>query len=58
MRGVPMHVIAKHLGHADDRMTQKHYAHMSPDYVKDTIRANLPTLGIGGDSKVEKFRRG
>lgn len=46
MRGVPMPVIAQQLGHADTRMTEKHYAHLSGGYVADTIRAHFPTLGI------------
>jgi integrase len=46
MRGVPMAVIAKQLGHADTRMTEKHYAHLAPNYVAETIRANFPKLGI------------
>jgi integrase len=50
MRGVPMGVIAEQLGHADTRMTEKHYAHLSGGYVADTIRANFPTLGIAGES--------
>ena len=29
MRGVPMGVIAEQLGHADTRMTEKHYAHLA-----------------------------
>jgi hypothetical protein len=33
-------------------MTEKHYAHLAPSYVADTIRANFPTLGIAGDTKV------
>jgi hypothetical protein len=33
-------------GTADTRMTEKHYAHLSPNYVADTIRANFPKLGI------------
>jgi integrase len=45
MRGVPMGVIAAQLGHADTRMTERHYAHLSPNYVADTIRAALPALG-------------
>jgi integrase len=52
MRGVPMAVIAEQLGHAGTRMTEKHYAHLAPSYVADTIRAHFPTLGIGGDDKV------
>jgi integrase len=46
MRGTPLAVIAKQLGHADTRMTERHYAHLSPSYVADTIRANMPALGI------------
>jgi integrase len=56
MRGVPMAVIAKQLGHADTRMTEKHYAHLAPNYVTDTIRANFPNLGIGETLKVVPLR--
>ncbi len=42
--GVPLQVIAAALGHADTRITEKHYAHLMPNYVADTIRANLPTF--------------
>jgi integrase len=52
MRGVPMGVIAEQLGHADTRMTEKHYAHLAPSYVADTIRAHFPLLGIAGDDPV------
>ena len=44
MRGVPLGVIAAQLGHSDTRMTEKHYAHLAPSYVADTIRASLPPL--------------
>ena len=56
MAGVPMGVIAAQLGHADTRMTEKHYAHLAPSYVADTIRAHFPTLGIGEDSGVVPLR--
>jgi integrase len=46
MSGVPMGVVAAQLGHADTRMTEKHYAHLAPSYVAQTIRANFPVLGI------------
>lgn len=52
MRGVPMGVIAAQLGHADTRMTEKHYAHLSPNFVAETIRAALPDLGGGSKSNV------
>lgn len=56
MKGVPMPVIAKQLGHADTRMTEKHYAHLSPSYVADTIRQNFPTLGITERNNVSGLR--
>jgi integrase len=46
MAGTPLGVIAAQLGHADTRMSERHYAHLSPSYVADTIRANLPALGV------------
>jgi integrase len=56
MKGVPMGVIAEQLGHADTRMTEKHYAHLGPSYVADTIRANFPTLGITKAGLVKPLR--
>jgi hypothetical protein len=41
-----MGVIAVQLGHVDTRMVEKHYAHLAPSYVADTIRAKLPALGV------------
>ena len=52
MRGVPLPVIAQQLGHADSRMTEKHYAHLSPSYVADTIRENFPTLGFRSERAI------
>jgi integrase len=46
MAGVPMAVIAEALGHADERITRKHYAHLAPSYVRDAVRAGLGSLGI------------
>jgi hypothetical protein len=56
MRGVPMGVIAQQLGHADTRMTEKHYAHLAPSYVAETIRAHFPVLGIANESSVTPIR--
>jgi integrase len=56
MNGVGLGVIAAQLGHADTRMTEKHYAHLAPSYVADTIRAHFPTLGIGGEETVVPLR--
>ena len=57
MRGVPMGVIAEQLGHADTRMTEKHYVHLAPSYVADTIRAHFPILGIGREEGVVPLRQ-
>ena len=46
MKGVPMRVIADQLGHADTRITERHYAHLGPSYVADVVRAAMPGLGI------------
>lgn len=44
--GVSMQVIAEALGHADTRITEKHYAHLSPSYVAEEIRRGLPLLKL------------
>ena len=51
-----MGVIAEQLGHADTRMTEKHYAHLAPSYVADTIRAHFPTLEIASDTTVTTMK--
>jgi integrase len=56
MRGAPMGVIAAQLGHADTRMTEKHYAHLAPNYIAETVRAALPTLGIVDSSNVATLK--
>lgn len=45
MNGAPLFVVAKNLGHADTRMVEKHYAHLTPSYVADAIRAAAPVFG-------------
>jgi hypothetical protein len=39
-------VIAAQLGDSDTRMAEKHYGHLSPGYVADTVRTAFGTLGI------------
>jgi len=43
--GVPLKAIAAAMGHSDTRMTERHYAHLSDDYVAEQVRDNLPTFG-------------
>ena len=45
MAGAPLLVVAKNLGHADTRMVEKHYGHLSASYVADAIRAAAPRFG-------------
>ena len=54
MKGVSMRVIADQLGHADTRITERHYARLAPSYVADVVRAALPGFGIAvaNDDKV------
>lgn len=44
--GAPLPVIAANLGHADTRMTERHYAHLIPSHVAQVIRAAMPKLGL------------
>jgi integrase len=44
MNGAPMAVIARVLGHSDTRVTEKHYAHLAPNYVAESLRTHFPRL--------------
>ena len=55
--GAPLPVIAANLGHADTRMTERHYAHLVPGYVAETIRSSMPELGIVGVGNITPLRR-
>jgi integrase len=57
MAGAPLQVVAANLGHADTRMTEKHYAHLAPSYVADVIRATMPRLGLIEPSTVVALGR-
>lgn len=56
LQSVPMAVIAAQLGHADTRICEKHYAHLSPNYIADTIRANFPNLSIVEETNVQPMK--
>lgn len=57
MKGVPLQVIAVQLGHADERITRRHYSHLSPSYVSETIRAAMPSLNPEKVSNVRRMKR-
>lgn len=52
LKGVPMAVIAQALGHADERVTRRHYAHLSTSYVAETVREAVIGLGIVHSSNI------
>ena len=56
MQGVPLNVIAAQLGHADTRITERHYAHLATSYVAETVRERLPRFGIVEQSNVVRMR--
>jgi integrase len=46
MNGAPLMVVARNLGHADTRMVEKHYGHLSASYVAEAVRASAPRFGM------------
>jgi integrase len=53
MAGAPLIVVAKNLGHADTKMVEKHYGHLSTSYFADAIRRAAPRFGsVPDDGKV------
>jgi integrase len=56
MKGVPLMVVAKNLGHADTRMVEKHYGHLAPSFITDAIRTGAPRYGIKADKQVVPLR--
>lgn len=57
MAGAPLHVIAHQLGHSGVKTTEKHYAHLSPSYVADTIRTAFGNLGLATGSNIVSIRK-
>jgi integrase len=42
MAGVPILTVSKLLGHADVRVTERHYAHLRPDHLQNAVDNHLP----------------
>lgn len=57
MKGVPLAVIAAQLGHSDTRMVEKHYGHLAPSYVAETVRNAFGSLGLLEPSNVASLVR-
>lgn len=51
--GAPLMVVAQALGHTDTRMVEKHYAHLAPSFVADTIRRLAPDIAALGETRDE-----
>ncbi len=57
MNGMPSMVVAQNFGHADTRMVEKHYGHLSPSFKAEAIRAGAPKFGVKLISKVIPMTR-
>lgn len=45
MSGMPIYTVSKLLGHHDVKITEKHYAHLAPDYMGNAITMLRPQWG-------------
>jgi len=52
MNGMPLMVVARNLGHADTRMVEKHYGHLTADFVANAIRKSAPRFGFKLSHKI------
>lgn len=50
--GVPLMIVAEALGHADTRMAERHYAHLTKEHVYSAIRAGVAQLGLASGNLV------
>jgi integrase len=56
MGGMPLMVVARNLGHADTRMVEKFYGHLSESFIADEIRKRAPRFGIKPSRRVTPLR--
>lgn len=54
--GADLLTISKLLGHADTRITSRHYAHLCDKTLANAVRALLPGFGHGAAAKVRAIR--
>jgi integrase len=57
MAGMPLLVVASNLGHADTRMVERVYGHLTRDYIDQAIHAHAPRFGFKSSKKVVALRR-
>ena len=58
MRKIELMVVARQLGHSDTRMAEKHYGHLAPNYVADTVRKNFTDMGLVKNDNVVPITTG
>ena len=46
MKGMPLMVVAKNLGHTSTAMVEKHYGHLTQSYVVEAIKKYSPQLAL------------
>ena len=55
MDGVPLIVVARNLGHSDTRMAERHYGHLSNDFMARTIRDLSQPFGTVDQTPITAF---
>jgi integrase len=56
--GCPLAYVAAQLGHTDTRMVEKHYGHLAPTALAESVRALMPKLGLTDRPKVAALKVG
>jgi integrase len=51
MAGMPLMVVARNLGHANVRMVESVYGHLSAGFVTEQVRKHAPKFGNGVEER-------
>ena len=54
--GCPLVYVAAQLGHTDTRMVEKHYGHLAPTALAESVRTFMPKQGLTGPAKVTPLK--
>ena len=49
--GMALLALARNLGHADTRMVERHYGHLSNSYLREQVRRHILALGSAPSSE-------
>ena len=58
MNGMPSPVLARNLGHRSTVMIERHYGHLTDNYIDDATRAHAPRYGVIKPSNIRPLRGG